>query len=116
MSQDFMECKTCKAKPGTPVLCPSCLANRSTIERLRAVVDKLPKCWRLDESDKPVRDAPVVPQMRVWRLDWQTTLGETVVEVRTDQVRLDGIPRMYSDTELANTPEAAEAARKEGGS
>ena len=80
---------------------------------VQATVDQLPKCWRLDDSGKPVRDATVVPQMRVWRLDWQTTLGETVIEVRTDQVRLDGIPRMYFDTELANSYAAAEAARKE---
>lgn len=33
------------------------------IEQLQAIVNKLPKCWRLDESGKPVRDVPVVPGM-----------------------------------------------------
>jgi len=27
----FKECPTCAAKPGTPVLCPSCLHNRQMI-------------------------------------------------------------------------------------
>lgn len=32
---EFMECQTCAAKPGTPPLCPSCLHNRFVIEALR---------------------------------------------------------------------------------
>jgi hypothetical protein len=31
---DFMECDTCRAKPGTPTLCAGCLHNRSLINEL----------------------------------------------------------------------------------
>jgi len=34
-NQDFQECDTCRAKPGTPVLCAGCLHNRSAIENIR---------------------------------------------------------------------------------
>lgn len=44
---EFRECETCAAKPGTPILCESCLHNRSLIlhqedeiERLQVLVDK----------------------------------------------------------------------------
>lgn len=30
---EFRECETCAAKPGAPVLCPSCASNRSVISR-----------------------------------------------------------------------------------
>lgn len=93
-------------------------ARRITkLPKLEAIVAKLPKCWRLDESGKPVQDVPVVPGIRVWRNEWQTTLGEKVLEVdSTNRVRLDDMPYMYNGNVLANTPEAAKAARKEAGS
>ena len=33
---EFSECATCAAKPGSPTLCSACLHNRATINRLRA--------------------------------------------------------------------------------
>lgn len=33
---EFAECETCAAKPGSPTLCATCLHNRATINRLRA--------------------------------------------------------------------------------
>lgn len=30
----FLECDTCRAKPGSPTLCKGCLHNRSLIESL----------------------------------------------------------------------------------
>lgn len=33
---EFIECDTCRVKPGSPVLCSGCLANRRTISGLRA--------------------------------------------------------------------------------
>ena len=35
-------------------------------ELARGIVDKLPKCWRLNEDDKLVQDMPVVPGMEVY--------------------------------------------------
>ena len=29
--EEFMECDTCRAKPGTPILCRGCLHNRSAM-------------------------------------------------------------------------------------
>ena len=31
----FKECPICAAKPGTPILCASCLHNRYVIEKLK---------------------------------------------------------------------------------
>ncbi len=35
MAHEFVECDSCRAKPGTPVLCNGCLRNRATIEALK---------------------------------------------------------------------------------
>ena len=34
MQMKFVECDTCNAKPGSPVLCSGCLQNRSNIEKI----------------------------------------------------------------------------------
>lgn len=31
---EFMECDTCRAKPGSPILCSGCLHNRDAIKKL----------------------------------------------------------------------------------
>lgn len=31
---EFMECDTCRSKPGTPPLCQGCIRNRGVIEAL----------------------------------------------------------------------------------
>lgn len=35
---DLVECDACSAKPGSPLLCPACLRNRSSIHLLKARV------------------------------------------------------------------------------
>jgi hypothetical protein len=35
---EFKECAVCAAKPGSPVLCDSCLWNRWLVQQLKAVV------------------------------------------------------------------------------
>jgi hypothetical protein len=44
------------------------------IGRLTAIAsaDTTPKCWRLNEEGKLVRDVPVEPCMEVWILPWVT--------------------------------------------
>jgi hypothetical protein len=37
---DFMECDTCRAKPGSPALCRGCLHNREVIFELRKKLKK----------------------------------------------------------------------------
>lgn len=32
--KEFIECDTCRAKPGSPILCQGCLHNRDLISRL----------------------------------------------------------------------------------
>lgn len=39
-SDEFVECDTCRAKPGMPPLCYGCLHNRSLIERLKSAAKK----------------------------------------------------------------------------
>ncbi len=34
---EFMECDTCRAKPGSPILCGGCLHNRIVIDALKGV-------------------------------------------------------------------------------
>lgn len=38
---EFKECKSCSEKPGTPVLCESCINNRRIIEDLKQEVQRL---------------------------------------------------------------------------
>lgn len=40
---DFEECDSCRAKPGSPVLCAGCLHNRTLIGRMQAEIDRLRK-------------------------------------------------------------------------
>lgn len=35
---EFMECDTCRAKPGSPPLCAGCLHNRQAIDKLRGAM------------------------------------------------------------------------------
>ena len=37
---EFVECDTCRAKPGTPTLCLGCQHNRSAIRLLRELLDE----------------------------------------------------------------------------
>ena len=75
------------------------------IERLRAIVDRLPKCWRLNESGELVQDVPVVPEQQVWHRDWRGTVSETCGEWESP---FPNLLRCCYDT-----PAAAEAARTE---
>jgi hypothetical protein len=40
---DVTYCQICESKPGSPVLCPACLANRDAIYALRRDRDRLTK-------------------------------------------------------------------------
>ena len=42
------------------------------VERLQAIVDTLPKCWRLNEEGELVQDVPVVPGMVVFWVSLDT--------------------------------------------
>lgn len=35
MNEEFVECITCSKKPGTPILCDSCVHNRNLITKLK---------------------------------------------------------------------------------
>jgi hypothetical protein len=37
---DFLECDTCRAKPGSPALCRGCLRNRTMINMLNTLLRK----------------------------------------------------------------------------
>jgi hypothetical protein len=63
----FVECDTCRAKPGTPQLCRGCLINRATIEaamtRQQRVADRLSSV--LSESNR------VNAQIAAWRQNYR---------------------------------------------
>lgn len=80
------------------------------IERLKALVDKLPKCWRLNEAGELVKDVPVVPGMRVFCADHQCwceayqTSGEVAWLITPDtrlSVGVNDYSRLYSTREAA---------------
>ena len=54
MRAEFQECAACAAKPGSPDLCPSCLANRAAINTLNDVLvaTEPPKYMRFAELVK----------------------------------------------------------------
>ena len=65
VSDMFVECMECRAKPGAPSLCVPCIQNRFTIARLRAERDealtkvaaqeKLIESWRAYQETLIVR-------------------------------------------------------------
>lgn len=71
-------------------------------DALQAVVDKLPKCWRLNEDGKLVQDCPVVPDMQLWRMSGP---GGVIGEARTirsfDISHTDAFSDYYSSLEAA---------------
>jgi len=57
----FVECDTCKAKPGTPTLCNGCLTNRNTIavfeeERHRDMLDARARIRTLEDRFPDIPD------------------------------------------------------------
>lgn len=40
VATEFMECASCRAQPGSPLLCESCIHNRSVIDSLRETANE----------------------------------------------------------------------------
>ncbi len=58
------------------------------IDRLQSIVDKLPKCWRLNKHGKLVQDVPIILHGKVWvRARTNEEWGQYVV----DAVHADGM-------------------------
>ena len=68
--REFVECDTCRAKPGTPLLCSTCFHNRSAISVLtRQLAEAQQKVERLTNADKvwseqSVKDMNIVIKQR----------------------------------------------------
>lgn len=68
---EFQECESCAIKPGTPVLCPSCLNNRQAIFQSQVLTD-LQKAWlercpvEEDEYDYTVEECDEPDHENVW--------------------------------------------------
>jgi hypothetical protein len=89
-------------------LCDCCWRD-AEIERLRTIVDRLPKCWRLNESGELVQDVPMVPGLRVW-----IKFGGKITEAIHDGT--NGLKSYWGNADLCySSLEAAEAARTEVG-
>lgn len=58
LALEFMECDTCRAKPGMPLSCQGCLHNR-------AVIGKLNKIAHRDKPKQPPAAAPADPSAQV---------------------------------------------------
>lgn len=53
----MMECDTCRAKPGAPTLCATCLYNRDEIDRLKTRCIQLEAA--LSDIDRLLRDCRI---------------------------------------------------------
>ena len=90
------------------------------VERNKAIVDKLPKCWRLNEQGELVQDEPILSGMNVITICKTNTeeVGVLSVEACEDcgfdiVIRDGGGDEWYlKEEELYLTREAAEAAKK----
>ncbi len=81
------------------------------IKSLQAIVDKLPKCWRLNEAGALVQDMPVVIGMEVWVRNKQTIIRKRQVFAITSTSAGDGY---HSHWPLGNCYSTEAAARASG--
>ena len=64
---DFVECDTCRATPGTPKLCEGCLANRALIAKLKS-------------APKDPNDLPALPLAEAAIIAWATKVATGYAE------------------------------------
>ncbi len=81
------------------------------LREANAIVDKLPTCWRLDESGKLVEDVPVVPQMITWCSDLRPFSHQWDLRLRSGETFDAHCAR--GKERHCDTRDAAQAARKE---
>ena len=91
-------------------------ALEAEIERLRAIVDKLPKCWRLNEQGELVQDEPIISGNWVWTLFSDGCVAGPYM-VLAINCRKDYSINLslgeFQTKQLFSTREAAEAAKEE---
>ena len=80
--KNFVECDSCRAKPGTPELCAGCQANRETIEKLvtklavKALDNTNPlQAFRGDGTTRRDSGKLYLARNAVVKTDWVTTHG-----------------------------------------
>jgi len=84
------------------------------LSQFRAIVDTLPKCWRLNEKGELVQDSPMYPGKIVYGDHPVHGIIECEVDdtlVAEGEEMIDGWPALDWD-ECCETLEAAEAVRK----
>jgi secreted protein with Ig-like and vWFA domain len=87
-TNDFMECDTCRAKPGSPTLCAGCLHNRRLIGMLRANLDAAFAAMTTVRSLTAEEKADFVAALKAanpngWWINLDTGRRESVVDVPT---------------------------------
>ncbi len=87
-----------------------------TKEEFQVIIDRLPKCWRLNETGNLVQDVPVVPGMRIWHYSKSGWLKcRTILSVRRGgNLRFQRM-RVRHSSGCYSTPEAAAYNRRRGG-
>lgn len=80
-ASEFQECTTCRAKPGSPVLCAGCLANRATIERLKMSHHNGELSGVNRERAKVGLEPlePLDPRVETWLVTYTRSSTETIV-------------------------------------
>ena len=88
--------------------------SEAELTRLQGVVDKLPKCWRLNDAGKLVQDVPVVPGMVLWFWDDADTLRSAPALVFVAGT-LCSVHTSYGWVRLTKCYSTREAAQAAGG-
>ena len=65
---EYVECDSCRAKPGSPTLCYGCLANRTTIGDLRVALAEALDQWQNWVDSASPNSGPLPPLPRIVEL------------------------------------------------
>jgi hypothetical protein len=104
--------------PAGPLVFQDLAVLATEVERLQAIVAKLPKCWRLNDAGQLVQDVPMVPNMGVFVQSRRSPASPRyhVLRVFGNGVSVScfpGEPKDVIPEDCYDTREAAEAEKEE---
>lgn len=105
MNTKFVECDTCRAKPGTPTLCNGCINNRLTIMQAEEEYAKLQKTYEeIVEMNATILRG--LNKFQIWAVRLEKLAynlgfleaGNDREEARLVKVELDAIRKKFQET------------------
>lgn len=105
MDREFMECRECSEKPGSPVLCSSCLNNRDAIHSLareKQILEKQVKALE-KEIKENIPDYRPTGEGYWW---WKSKKGATyVLSLLPNVTTVLGVPMEHTISMVENSPD-----------